>query len=60
MSTADHRLTLDLERLGDRPRGVVETPQGDRHPFTGWLGLAEAIEQAAAALDLTTHAPKES
>jgi hypothetical protein len=39
------RVTIEFEQGADPPRGQVLADQAC-YPFTGWLGLATAIEQA--------------
>jgi hypothetical protein len=39
------RLALDLDATTARLRGELRDEHGDARPFTGWLGLAAALEQ---------------
>ncbi len=42
-------LVVELEHDGDGIAGRVRDPSGAFIDFTGWLGLAAAIERLAAA-----------
>lgn len=37
-------IVLELDEEADCPVGSARLPDGSRHPFHGWLGLAEAID----------------
>jgi hypothetical protein len=52
-------VTLELDPSAEPIRGVARDERGAEHPFTGWLGLARALEltlDSAAGLE----APEES
>jgi len=51
-------VTLELDASAEPIRGVARDTEGVERPFTGWLGLARALELTldAAALE----APEES
>ena len=38
------RVSLELEDFGEPIRGVARGDDGGEHAFTGWLGLARALE----------------
>ena len=44
-----HVLVLELELEDPRPAGRVRDPDGDVHPFSGWLELMSAIAAASGA-----------
>ena len=50
----DQRIVLQLvvDRDADPITGTLSENEQHRHPFTGWLGLTDAIEEIRAA-----HAP---
>ncbi len=51
-------LRLDLDLVSDPIEGELWEPTGQCHAFSGWLGLADALERAT---DRTRHAhPTES
>jgi hypothetical protein len=39
-------VTLEVDAPGDPIRGVARDARGVEHPFSGWVALATAIEQA--------------
>jgi hypothetical protein len=41
-------LTLELDTTGSQLRGEVRDEYGDVHAFSGWIGLAAALEQSLA------------
>ena len=41
------RLVVELDHDGEGIAGQVRDPTGSSVPFSGWLGLAAAIEQLA-------------
>ena len=47
----DHRIVLRLEvdRDADPITGTLSEDEQPRHPFTGWLGLTDAIEDIRVA-----------
>jgi hypothetical protein len=59
VSTAvPNRLTLELVLVDELPQGQVVTAAGRAFPFSGWLGLAAAIEGATGSH--TTPQPSEN
>jgi hypothetical protein len=42
---ATRRLALDLDATTPQLRGELRDEHGDARAFTGWLGLAAALEQ---------------
>jgi len=38
------RLSMEIELDAEPIRGAVSISDGDRRPFTGWLGLSAALE----------------
>ena len=37
-------VTLELDPTAEPIRGVARDEHGAEHPFTGWVGLARALE----------------
>jgi hypothetical protein len=37
-------VTLELDPTAEPIRGVARDERGAEHPFTGWVGLARALE----------------
>ena len=50
-------VTLELDPSAQPIRGVARDEHGAEHPFTGWLGLARALE---LTLDAAAGAEEES
>jgi hypothetical protein len=42
-------VTLELDPSSDPIRGIARDEHGAERPFTGWLGLARALEAALEA-----------
>ena len=42
-------LRLEVDRDADPITGTLSEDEQPRHPFTGWLGLTDAIEDIRAA-----------
>jgi hypothetical protein len=50
-------VTLELDPSAEPIRGLARGSEGTERPFTGWLGLARALEQT---LEAALEAPEES
>ena len=57
-------LRLDLDLVSDPIEGELWEPTGQRLPFSGWLGLADALEwatdrdrHAATSTNTSTNTP---
>ena len=48
------RLTIDVDATPSKLEGEVRDEDAGAHPFTGWLGLAAALEEA---LGESVHRP---
>jgi hypothetical protein len=46
---ASRRLTLDLDATASQLHGELRDEHGDARAFSGWLGLAAALEQTLDA-----------
>ena len=47
-------VTLELDPSAEPIRGVARDEDGTEHTFTGWLGLARALELTLHAVRLDT------